>query len=484
MKNTAYLTVRRRDFPRVGEGKDAVQRSSSTGSDPASPALREGSFTFYEAIKIIACQLFIMLGSIVSERRKKMAVIVPFKALRPAREHVGKVASCAYDVIDSDEARVLVKENPKSFLHVVKAEIDLPEHTDPYDQSVYEKARENLERLVREKVLFIEGTPSFYVYRQKMGNHVQHGIVACADISEYEAGRIKKHELTRAEKEADRTRHIDVVDAQTGPVFLTYRAVDSIDRLVADVVEGAPEYDFRADDGITHTVWIVSEEQAVRKIREAFSAIPSLYIADGHHRAASSQAVRTVRRSRNRNHRGDEEYNYMMAVLFPHDQLHVMAYNRVVKDLCGLTSSAFLERIAREFVVTDDPGRGVPAALHQYSMYLDSRWYRLSLKNEPPEGERIVESLDASILQNMMLSPVLGIEDVRRDERIRFVGGIRGTGELERLVDSGDWAVAFSLYPVTVEQLMSVADGGEIMPPKSTWFEPKLRSGIFTHLLY
>jgi uncharacterized protein (DUF1015 family) len=412
-----------------------------------------------------------------------MSIIIPFKAVRPPKELVRDVASYPYDIIDTEEARIITENNPRSFLHVVKSEIDLPPHVDIHDERVYRKAKENFYNFLHDGTLFQERKPCFYIYRQQMGDHRQYGIVGCASVDEYISGRIKKHELTRPDKQADRTQHITTVNAQTGPVFLAYRRRESLDVIVQEIADGVPEYDFTADDGISHTAWVVSDENTIDIIQKEFLAIDALYIADGHHRAASAAAVAQIRRAENPDYSGHEEFNYMMAVIFPGNQLKVLAYNRVVKDLNTLSEADFMDNVKEKFVVTGNFMNKVPEQLHDFGMYIKGSWYQLKAKEDTYKDRDAIGALDVSIIQDHLLGPILGIGDVRTDERIIFVGGIRGVKELERLVDSGECAVAFSLYPTTLTQLADVADAGELMPPKSTWFEPKLRSGIFVHLL-
>jgi uncharacterized protein (DUF1015 family) len=412
-----------------------------------------------------------------------MAKIIPFRAVRPLKKYVKKVASYPYDVVDSREARKLAQRNKRSFLHVVKAEIDLPEDIDSYDDRVYETARKNLFNYLKEGSLFQETKECFYVYRQRMGDHEQNGVVACIDTLDYIAGYVKKHELTRTDKEADRTKHIDVLNAQTGPVFLTYRALKTVDSIVETIVRKKPDYDFVADDGIAHTVWKVDDEEVISDLRVAFLKRGALYIADGHHRAASAVSVARMRRKENPDHNGNEEYNRMMAVIFPHNQLKIMDYNRIVRDLNGMTEEEFLKGISENFVVSSGFRKKAPEKLHEFGMYLGKTWYRLRAKDESYDESDVVKALDVSILQKHVLTPLLAIGDVRTDERIAFVGGIWGMKRLEESVDSGEFAVAFSVYPTTMDQLMAVSNAGKIMPPKSTWFEPKLRSGLFVHLL-
>ncbi len=411
-----------------------------------------------------------------------MVAVKPFRAVRPQQEYVKDVASYPYDVIDSREARRLTRENAKSFLRIVKAEVDSPDDTADCDE-IYEKARENLYAFLSEGTLFQDEKACLYIYRQGMGDHVQYGVVGCVDVADYESGVIKRHELTRSDKEADRTKHVDRVNAQTGPIYLTYRASKNIDSIVREIVAGEPEYDFTADDGITHSVWVVDNDNTIEKIKQEFGQLDSLYIADGHHRAAAAATVARTRREEGTGDNGAKEYNHILAVIFPHDQLMVMDYNRVVRDLGGLGEEDFIKKVRERFVVSGNFSRRSPQRQGEFGMYLKGEWYRLQAGEKMLKEDDPVASLDVSLLQNDLLRPVLGIDDPRTDARLLFVGGIRGMDELEKLVDSGEHAVAFSLYPTTMDQLMKVADRGEVMPPKSTWFEPKLRSGIFVHLL-
>jgi uncharacterized protein (DUF1015 family) len=405
-----------------------------------------------------------------------MARIRPFRALRPPVERAAEVAAVPYDVVSSAEAAELARGNPWSFLHVSRPEIDLPDGTDLYSDEVYAKARENFDRLIAECPLEMDEEPSLYLYRLRMGDHLQTGLVACCSIDEYDDDLIKKHERTRRDKEDDRTRHLVTLGAQTGLVFLTYRERGRIDAAVAEVTAGAPLYDFTAPDGIVHTLWRVPDPA---RFVELFAEVPAMYVADGHHRSASASRARAQLRDANPEHTGEEDYNFVLAVVFPGDQLQILPYNRTVKDLDGRTPEAFLAEVGERFEVTEgakpSPERGA------FSMYLGGTWYGL----RPPEGsvdrDDPIASLDVSVLQDRLLAPLLGVEDPRTDKRIDFVGGIRGTEELERLVDSGRAAVAFSLHATTVDDLMRIADAGEIMPPKSTWFEPKLRDGLVCH---
>jgi len=409
-----------------------------------------------------------------------MSDVRPFRALRPRPELAARVAAPPYDVISSDEARVMAAGNEISFLHVNKPEIDLPPEISLYDDRVYATGARNLRRLMGAGVLVREAEPRFYVYQQKMGDHVQAGIVAAASCQEYADGLIKRHEFTRKDKEDDRTRHTHELNANAGPVFLTYRKRADIDAIVDGVRKGSPVYDFVAPDGIAHTVWIVPADQT-EAVRAAFRGVPALYVADGHHRAASAARVGLERKAANPVHKGDEPYCYFLVVLFPHDQLRILDYNRVVKDLGGLSEKEFLKKVGEKFTVAPAP-EPRPDAPRRFGMFLGGKWYRLGAKPGTFAADDPVRSLDAAILQENLLAPVLGIADVRTDKRIDFVGGIRGLGELEKRVKEG-WAVAFALFPVSLDQLMSVADAGLVMPPKSTWFEPKLRSGLLVRTL-
>jgi uncharacterized protein (DUF1015 family) len=408
-----------------------------------------------------------------------VAVIRSFSALRPPAERAQEVASVPYDVVNTDEARALAANNPLSFLHVSRPEIDLPEGIDTHSDPVYRKAVENFEKLKKDCPLVTEETSSLYLYRLIMGDHEQIGVVACCSVEEYDQGLIRKHERTRRDKEDDRTRHLLVLRAQTGPVFLTYRANREIDTMVMETMMTNAIFDFIAEDEVQHTVWHVPDP--VRFVH-AFREVPYLYIADGHHRAASAARARAELKEQSFGHTGDEEYNFFLAVIFPDDQVQILAYNRAVRDLNGLSTSEFLESVAKSFDVKAD-GSATPERRGQWGMYLAGRWYTLTLRTDAPAPQGPVDSLDVSILQDRVLDPILGIKDVRTDKRIDFIGGIRGSEELKRLVDEGKAAVAFSLFPTTMEDLLSVSDAGEIMPPKSTWFEPKLRDGLLIHTI-
>jgi uncharacterized protein (DUF1015 family) len=411
-----------------------------------------------------------------------MARIEPFRAFRPRPEFADRVASPPYDVLSSEEARDMVADNPLSFLHVVKPEIDLPPGTDLYASEVYDKGAENLKRLIDDEVLIRDPEPALYLYRQRMGDHVQTGLVMGASVDEYERDLIKKHEHTRPAKEDDRTRHIDALDANTGPVFLTYKARPDIDGLVVCLTDSAPTYDFVAPDGIQHALWVIDHAEDRDALVDAFRPVPELYVADGHHRSAAAVRIRAARRDANPNHTGEEPYNFFLAVLFPDDQMKILDYNRVVADLNGRTVDAHLSEVSERFdVARVELGR--PTRRNSFGMYLAGHWYLLTARPGTYPDQDPVQGLDVAILQDNLLAPVLGIGDPRTDQRVDFVGGIRGLEELERLVDSGRWAVAFALYPTSISQLFAVADAGKVMPPKSTWFEPKLRSGLIVRPL-
>lgn len=415
-----------------------------------------------------------------------MAVIRPFKALRPTKEKAQLVASVPYDVVNREEAKHFAEGNPLSYLHITRSEIDLPDVKDVYSKEVYFKAKENLQRIIKEAPLKLDEKPSFYLYRLIMDGRSQTGICATFSVDDYDNDVILKHEKTRKVKEDDRTNHIVTTEAQTGIVFLTYRGVKNVNDVVEKTMnETKPEYDFTAPDGIQHTVWIVSESYNQIIINE-FTKINKLYIADGHHRAKSASRAREEKKKANPKHKGDEEYNYFVAVLFPAEQLKILPYNRVVFDLNKLSKEDFLNAISEKFEVTMTNDKE-PKTKNQFCMYLDKQWYHLKARDSVLASlsleKSVGEKLDVSILQNFLLNPVLGIDDPRTNNRIDFIGGIRGTKELEKLVDSGKAAVAFSLYPVGLDDLMNISDAGEVMPPKSTWFEPKLRDGLLTHLI-
>ena len=415
-----------------------------------------------------------------------MAVVRAFKGIRPTAALADKVAALPYDVMNSAEAREMVVGNPHSFLHVDKAEIDLDPAMDLYDTRVYEKARDNLNKMIADGVFVQDQTPCLYLYKQVMNGRAQVGIVGCTAVDDYRNNVIKKHELTRADKEQDRINHVDYCDANTGPIFLTYRAQDSINEIVEQVMaEKMPVYDFVSEDGIGHTVWVIDDAKLCDEICGIFDGIESLYIADGHHRSASAVRVGQMRREAMPDYTGNEEFNYFLSVIFPDNHLYIMDYNRIVKDLNGNTKEEFLQKVSQKFAVTPYAGCGVlkPEKKHTYGMYMDGQWMLLEAREGSFDQTNPVSRLDVSILQENLLHPILGIGDPRTDKRIDFVGGIRGLQTLADRVDSGEMAVAFSMYPTTMDDLMDIADAGAIMPPKSTWFEPKLRSGLFIHKL-
>ncbi len=410
-----------------------------------------------------------------------MSTVRPFRALRPLPDQAAAVSAVPYDVVNTEEARQLAEGNPLSFLRVSRPEIEMPEGTDIYSDAVYSKAASNLDRLVASAPMIIEDEPSLYLYTLRMGERVQTGLVACCSVDEYDNDIILKHERTRPDKENDRTRHMLTISAQTGPVFLTYRPNDEVNGLVNELVRTAPLFDFVAPDGIAHAVWQVPTERN-QEIIAAFGQVPKLYIADGHHRAKSASRARAELRSKNQNHTGNEEYNFFQCVLFPSDQVRILAYNRAVKDLNGYSPDDFLKEVEREFEVRMDVDP-IPRKHNRFAMYLDGRWYGLKLKSDVTRRFKPTDRLDVSVLQDLLLAPVLGVQDPRTDKRIDFVGGIRGARELERLVNEGKAAVAFSMFPTSLDELMEISDAGEIMPPKSTWFEPKLRDGLLSHLI-
>ena len=407
-----------------------------------------------------------------------MVTIHPFKALRPAAELAKQVASRPYDVLNSKEAKVEARGNSASFLHITKSEIDLPDTTDIHSQQVYDKAKENLEAFISRKILFRESKPCYYIYQLVMNGRSQTGLVCGSSVDDYENDLIKKHEFTRPEKEKDRINHIKITGAQTGNVFLAYRNVAEIDALINKWKEKSPVYDFTADDDIRHTIWIVNDDDTIEKISSLFKEkVPCTYIADGHHRAASAAKVRAALGSN-----AQEGADHFLTTLFPSNQLQIMDYNRLVTDLNGLNEADLLSAIRNKFSVQKADKAFSPANLHEFGMYLNGQWYRLTA-NEGSYSNDPIGILDVTILQDNLLDPVLNIKDQRTDKRIDFVGGIRGLGELEKRVDSGEMALAFSLHPVSIQQLFDIADSGNVMPPKSTWFEPKLRDGLLTHLI-
>jgi uncharacterized protein (DUF1015 family) len=426
-----------------------------------------------------------------------MATIKPFAALRPKPELAVRICELPYDVMSSEEARQLASGNPLSFLHVSKPEIDLPAGTDLYSPEVYAKGKENFQRLISQGSLRQDPQPCYYLYRQIMGKHSQVGLVAAASCEDYLRGIIKKHEFTRPDKEDDRVRHIETLDSQTGPVFLVYKANSALDKMFAmkmgtdpKVSGDAPDVDFTAPDGVKHTSWVIRDDSSIRLISQAFANMPALYIADGHHRSAAAGRVYQARK-------GAGQSAFFLSVIFPHNQVQILPYNRVLKDLNGLSSKQLLEKLDGVFIIqnpasgTQNPalvapksdGGGSPTRKHELGLYLDGKWHTLNFRPRFAATTDPIEKLDVTLLQNYVLDPIFGITDPRTSKRINFVGGIRGTGELEKLVNNGDYACAFSMFPTSIEDLMSIADAGGIMPPKSTWFEPKLRDAMFCHMI-
>ena len=414
-----------------------------------------------------------------------MAVIKPFKGIRPPKALVEEVASRPYDVLNSAEARAEAGDNEKSLYHIIKPEINFPEGTDEHDPCVYESAAEHFQMFQDKGWLVQDEKENYYVYAQTMNGKTQYGLVVGAYVPDYMNGVIKKHELTRRDKEEDRMKHVRVNNANIEPVFFAYPDNAELDAIVAKYTAGTPEYDFIAPgDGFGHTVWVIDQQEDINAITKAFAAMPALYIADGHHRSAAAALVGAEKAQQNPNHKGDEEYNYFMAVCFPANQLTIIDYNRVVKDLNGLTPEEFLEAVGKNFIV-EEKGADIykPNALHNFSLYLEGKWYSLTAKEGTYDDNDPIGVLDVTISSNLILDEILGIKDLRSDKRIDFVGGIRGLGELKKRVDSGEMKVALALYPVSMKQLMDIADTGNIMPPKTTWFEPKLRSGLIIHKL-
>ena len=414
-----------------------------------------------------------------------MAVIKPFKGIRPPKAMVEEVASRPYDVLNSAEARAEAGDNEKSLYHIIKPEINFPEGTDEHDPCVYESAAEHFQLFQDKGWLVQDEKENYYVYAQTMNGKTQYGLVVGAYVPDYMNGVIKKHELTRRDKEEDRMKHVRVNNANIEPVFFAYPDNAELDAVVAKYTAGTPEYDFIAPgDGFGHTVWVIDQQEDIDAITKAFAAMPALYIADGHHRSAAAALVGAEKAQQNPNHKGDEEYNYFMAVCFPANQLTIIDYNRVVKDLNGLTPEEFLAAVGKNFII-EEKGAEIykPEALHNFSLYLEGKWYSLTAKEGTYDDNDPIGVLDVTISSNLILDEVLGIKDLRSDKRIDFVGGIRGLGELKKRVDSGEMKVALALYPVSMKQLMDIADTGNIMPPKTTWFEPKLRSGLIIHKL-
>lgn len=413
-----------------------------------------------------------------------MAIIKPFKGIRPPKDLVEQVASRPYDVLNSEEARKEAEGNEKSLYHIIKPEIDFPVGTDEHDACVYDKAAENFAMFQEKGWLVQDDKEKYYVYAQTMNGRTQYGLVVCAYVDDYMTGKIKKHELTRRDKEEDRMKHVRINNANVEPVFFAYPHKDEIDAIVAGVVKGKAEYDFVAPDGFGHHFWLIEDEKTINRITEIFAEIPYLYIADGHHRSAAAALVGDEKRRENPNHKGDEEYNYFLAVCFPDNQLNIIDYNRVVKDLNNLSDEEFLAALQKNFIV-EEKGTEIykPSQLHNFSLYLSGKWYSLTAKEGTYNDNDPIGVLDVTISSNLILDEILGIKDLRSDKRIDFVGGIRGLGELKKRVDSGEMKVALALYPVSMKQLIDIADSGNIMPPKTTWFEPKLRSGLVIHKL-
>ena len=413
-----------------------------------------------------------------------MAKVKPFRGLRPPKQFVEQVASKPYDVLSSEEARAEAEGNEKSLYHIIKPEIDFEPGTGEHEEKVYDKAVENFQKFQREGWLVQDEKEQYYLYAQTMDGRTQYGLVVGASVDDYLTGKIKKHELTRKEKEVDRMHHIEINNANIEPVFLSFPTNEVLERVIAQTAKTQPEYDFVSEDGIGHTLWCISDDAVINEITEAFAKIPYLYIADGHHRTAAAAHVGEEKAKADPNHTGKEEYNYLLAVCFPESHLKVMDYNRVVKDLNGLTDEEFLQKVGEKFVV-EDKGTEIyrPAALHNFSLYLGGKWYSLTAKEGTYDDNDPIGVLDVKISSDYILRDILNIVDLRTDKRIDFVGGIRGLGELKDRVDSGEMKMALALYPVTMRQIIDIADSGNIMPPKATWFEPKLRSGLIIHKL-
>ncbi len=413
-----------------------------------------------------------------------MAKVKPFKGVRPPKELVEEVVSRPYDVLNSEEARKEAEGNEKSLYHIIKPEIDFEPGTDEHDPKVYEKAVENFKKFQEKGWLVEDPKEQYYIYAQTMDGRTQYGFVVGAWVNDYMEGRIKKHELTRRDKEEDRMKHVRINNANIEPVFFAFPDNEALEEIIRTVTAEKPEYDFVAPDGFGHTLWVISDDNMINRITEEFAKIPNLYIADGHHRSAAAALVGAEKAKNNPNHRGDEEYNYFLAVAFPASHLRIIDYNRVVRDLNGLTPEQFLDRLRENFIV-EEKGTGIytPERLHNFALYLDGKWYSLTAKEGTYDDKDPIGVLDVTVSSNLILRDILGITDLRSDKRIDFVGGIRGLGELKRRVDSGEMKMALALYPVTMNQLINIADTGNIMPPKTTWFEPKLRSGLVIHKL-
>lgn len=413
-----------------------------------------------------------------------MAILKPFKGIRPTQEMVKRVACRPYDVLDEKEARIEANGDPYSFYHVIKPEIDFPDGYNVYAPEIYEKGKANFEKMKADGVFKQDATDCYYIYSQTMNGRTQYGIVGCAAVDDYMNDVIKKHELTRPDKEEDRKNHVRVGNMNAEPVFFAYPNVPALDAIVSEVVKAKPEYDIITDDGIGHTFWVISDAGTVQQITDHFAKIPATYVADGHHRTAAAALVGKERRDKNPNHNGTEEYNFFLAVHFPDNQLHIMDYNRVIKDLNNMSTDELISKLGEHFTIEKKGASEYrPAKLHEFSMYLDGNWYALTANPGTYNDNDPIGVLDVTILSERVLAPLFNITDLRKDKRIEFVGGLRGLGELKRRVDSGEMKVAFALYPVTMKQLIDIADTGKIMPPKTTWFEPKLRSGLVIHEL-
>ncbi|NOY66842.1 MAG: DUF1015 domain-containing protein [Gammaproteobacteria bacterium] len=412
-----------------------------------------------------------------------MTLIRPFQGLRPRQEKATEVVAPPYDVLSTEEARVRAEGRPYSFLHISKPEIDLPEDTNPFDAAVYQKGADNLNKLITDGILIQDDKPCYYAYRLIMGDQEQTGLVVVANVADYDTNRIRKHEFTRPEKEDDRTRQIDALNAQTGPVFLTYRQNADVDKVLESVTQGKPEYDLKADDNVQHTIWVIDDATQVASLTQYFDDMDCLYIADGHHRSAAASRIAAQHKQENNQHTGDEPYNYFLSVIFPDNQMNILDYNRVIKDLNNLSSDEIIKQVASSFDISESDSPVKPTHAGQFGMYMQGRWYQLDIHTDKVPADDPVARLDVSLLANNLIDPVLNIQDPRRDKRIDFVGGIRGLQELEKRVDSGEMAIAFSLFPTSLSDLMAVADANEVMPPKSTWFEPKLADGLVSHKL-
>jgi uncharacterized protein (DUF1015 family) len=412
-----------------------------------------------------------------------MSLIKPFRGLRPVAEHAADVAAPPYDVLNTAEARIQAEGRPWSFLHISKPEIDLPEGTDPYAKEVYAKGAENLQKQIGAGILVRDTEPRYYVYRLHMDRHVQTGLVFTGSVADYDTNRIRKHEFTRPTKEDDRVRQIAALNAQTGPVLLAYRANSEVDTIFASIVAKDPTYDLVADDGVAHTLWVIDDQTKIGRLTEIFNAMDALYIADGHHRSAAGSRVSKAKNEAEGTQAGDNSWDYFLCVAFPHNETQILDYNRVLRDLNGHSKNKLLEQIAANFQITPVSAQAKPEKPEQFGMYLDGKWYRLDINKECVPNDDPVARLDVSLLQDNLIAPLLGVIDPRTDNRIDFVGGIRGLEELERRVDSGEMQIAFALYPTSMEALFAVADANEVMPPKSTWFEPKLADGLVSHVL-